>query len=82
MICVTDQYVGNYFGHLTDAALAAIRQLARTEAILVDPAYTGKAFACLLDAVRQRKIPVDEDIIFVHTGGTPLIFVYGEELLA
>jgi 1-aminocyclopropane-1-carboxylate deaminase/D-cysteine desulfhydrase-like pyridoxal-dependent ACC family enzyme len=81
-IRVIDDYVGDYFGHLTDPALAAIRLLARTEAILVDPAYTGKAFACLLDSVNQGEIPADEDIIFVHTGGTPLIFVYGDELLA
>ena len=81
-IHVTDQYVGDYFGHLTDAGLEAIQQLAKTEAILLDPAYTSKAFACLIDAIKEKKISDSEDVIFVHTGGTPLIFAYGDELLA
>ena len=57
------------------------RELARNEGLLVDPAYSGKGFAALLDRIRRGHLSADEDVVFVHTGGTPLTFVYGEELL-
>ena len=81
LIKVTDEYVGRGFGHPEQRTLDAIRLLARHEGILVDPTYSGKAFACLVDQLRQGRFSNSEDIIFVHTGGTPLLFAYGEELL-
>lgn len=81
-IRVDDSFVGTGFGHLGSAALAAIQLLARTEGLLVDPAYTGKAFAALLHDLRQGIWPADDDVVFVHTGGTPALFAYADELLA
>ena len=81
-ITVTDAYVGPGFGYLDQATLASIRLLAGCEGILVDPTYSGKAFTCLIDQLRQGRFNDSEDIVFVHTGGTPLLFAYGEALLA
>jgi 1-aminocyclopropane-1-carboxylate deaminase/D-cysteine desulfhydrase-like pyridoxal-dependent ACC family enzyme len=81
-IAVTDAYVGTGFGYPDPQTLDAIRLLAGNEGILVDPTYSGKAFACLVDQLQKGRFATSEDIIFVHTGGTPLLFAYGEELLA
>ena len=80
-IHVDDGYVGSGFGLLDPTTRDAIHLLARTEAILVDPTYTGKAFAGLLAHIRQGRIGPDQDMVFVHTGGTPLTFAYGDQLL-
>ena len=80
-IAVIDTYVGTGFGYLDQATLDTIRLLAASEGILVDPTYSGKGFTCLIDQLRQGRFTESEDIVFVHTGGTPLLFAYGEELL-
>ena len=80
-IAVDDSSVGPGFGYPDEGAREAIRLLARTEGIVVDATYTGKALACLLERVRRGELPPGEDVVFVHTGGTPLTFVYGEDLL-
>ena len=54
----------------------AIRQLARAEGILLDPVYTGKAFAGLLDLVEKGRLGSNEPIIFLHTGGLPALFAF------
>lgn len=54
----------------------AIRRLARTEGILLDPVYTGKAFAGLLDLVDKGQLGSNEPIIFLHTGGLPALFAF------
>ena len=51
-----------------------IYMLARTEGILLDPCYTGKAFRGFVELVRKHKIPKSSVAIFVHTGGTPGLF--------
>lgn len=80
-IHVDDSCVGPGFGYPDDRACQAVLLLARTEGIVVDPTYSGKAFACLLDRIEKGEMCSGEDVIFVHTGGTPLTFVYGEDLL-
>ena len=80
-LCVTTDCADPTFGLLDPPTREAINLLARSEGILLDPAYTGKAFATLLAHLRQGRLPADEDVVFVHTGGTPLTFVYGEDLL-
>ena len=80
-IVVTDEYVGPGFGHLDRATLDSIRLLAQSEGIFVDPTYSGKGLACLIDQVRQGRFRDSTNIVFVHTGGTPLLFAYGEELV-
>lgn len=61
-----------------EGASNAIKQLARTEGILLDPVYTGKAFAGMLDYIRTKKIPAGSNVIFWHTGGVTALFAEKE----
>lgn len=78
----TDDYIGHGYGQLTPDGWEAMDLLARTEGILLDPVYTAKAMAALIDDVRHRRVKPGETVIFVHTGGTPAVFAYRDELLA
>ena len=60
----------------------ATRTFARLEGLLLDPVYTAKAAAGLIDMITQGKIARDERVLFWHTGGGPAIFAYGDDLLA
>lgn len=79
-ICVTEDYVGAGYGVLTPGCLEAITLLARTEGILLDPSYSGKSMACLIDHIRNGTLRNDQDVAFIHTGGTPALFAYSEQL--
>ena len=75
---MTDQgYIGEGYGIPTEEALEAIELLAKTEAILLDPCYTSKAMAALIDHVRRRELSPDETVVFLHTGGMPALFTPG-----
>ena len=72
---VTDQnFIGEGYGIPTDAALEAIRLLAATEAILLDPCYTSKAMAALIAHVRSGALTASDCVVFLHTGGMPALF--------
>jgi 1-aminocyclopropane-1-carboxylate deaminase/D-cysteine desulfhydrase-like pyridoxal-dependent ACC family enzyme len=72
---ITDQrFIGEGYGIPTAECLEAIRLLARTEAILLDPCYTGKAMAGLIHDVRSGAIAPSETVVFLHTGGAPALF--------
>lgn len=77
---VYDDYRGGGYGVMGPPEVEAIRFLARTEAILLDPIYTGRAMAGLIDLIRRGAFRPDEAVIFWHTGGTPTIFAYAQEL--
>ena len=62
------------------AMVEAVHLLARTEAILLDPVYTGKIMAGLIGLVRAGTIGADERILFLHTGGAPSLFAYTDVL--
>ncbi len=64
------------------AMVEAVQALARTEAILLDPVYTGKIMAGLIGLARKGEISASERVLFLHTGGMPSLFAYTEELLA
>ena len=76
-----DGYVGEGYGVPYDAALDAIRLLARTEAIVLDPVYTGKAFCGLLEQIKQRRLGYDRPVVFLHTGGVFSNFAWPDALL-
>lgn len=78
---VNDQHVGDGYAVLTDAERSAIRQLAQLEGILLDPVYSGKAMAGLLDMIRRGEIDAHETVLFWHTGGLPALFAYASELM-
>jgi 1-aminocyclopropane-1-carboxylate deaminase len=69
-------YAGPKYGVPSPGAHDAIHRLARTEGILLDPVYTGKAFAGMLDLVEKGGLGSDEPIIFLHTGGLPALFAF------
>ena len=68
------------YGRLNDAVREAIALAARQEGLLLDPVYTGKTMAGLIDHVRSGVIPAGNRVLFLHTGGLPAIFAYGDEL--
>ncbi|MGZ5184303.1 MAG: pyridoxal-phosphate dependent enzyme, partial [Caldimonas sp.] len=59
----------------------AVQMLARSEGLLLDPVYTGKAMAGLIGLARQGKLRPDEKVLFLHTGGLPALFVYQDVVL-
>ncbi|WP_035181246.1 D-cysteine desulfhydrase family protein [Lentilactobacillus farraginis] len=67
-------YFGEGYEIPSKAGSSAIRLLARTEGILIDPVYTGKAFAGLLDYVKNGKIKAGSNVVFWHTGGVSALF--------
>lgn len=79
-VIVDDRYVGPGYGQLTSECVEAIRLVAQTEGILLDPVYAGKAMVGLIDQARRGTVGRDETIVFLHTGGTPALFAYAEEL--
>ncbi len=79
-IDITFDYIGAGYGELSGGGCEAIALLARTEGILLDPSYTGKAMAGLIDDIRQGRRKSDEKVVFIHTGGTPALFAYNDGL--
>jgi 1-aminocyclopropane-1-carboxylate deaminase/D-cysteine desulfhydrase-like pyridoxal-dependent ACC family enzyme len=75
-----DTYVGESYGIMTPECRAALKLAAKTEAIILDPVYTSKAMAGLIDHIRQKRIRADETVVFLHTGGTPALFAYAQDL--
>jgi 1-aminocyclopropane-1-carboxylate deaminase/D-cysteine desulfhydrase-like pyridoxal-dependent ACC family enzyme len=80
IIC-NDTQVGEGYGIPTQAGLDAILLLARTEGILLDPVYTGKAFAGMLADIRAGRYGPDDTVVFLHTGGAPALFAQTDILL-
>jgi D-cysteine desulfhydrase family pyridoxal phosphate-dependent enzyme len=78
---VNDDYLAGGYGVLTAAEREAVRLVARKEGLLLDPVYTGKAMAGLLGLVRRGEIGAGERVLFWHTGGTPALFAYADQLL-
>lgn len=75
-IVANSDYVGGGYGVPTPGMLEAVRTLAREESILLDPVYSGKAMAGLIDLVRRGAYTPDQNILFLHTGGQPALFAY------
>jgi len=73
-ILVIDSYIGAGYGIMGASEIEAIRLFARTEGLLLDPVYTGRAAAGMIDLIRQGYFKSDETVLFWHTGGTPALF--------
>jgi D-cysteine desulfhydrase len=71
-----DQYVGPGYSLPTDGMIEAVKLFARTEAILLDPVYSGKAAAGFIDFVRKGHFPNGSNVLFLHTGGSPALYAY------
>lgn len=73
---VNSDYVGEGYGIPTAGTLEALRLLAQLEGILLDPVYSGKAMAGLIDLIRKGQFSKDDNILFIHTGGSAGLFGY------
>ncbi|MDO9618727.1 MAG: D-cysteine desulfhydrase [Pseudomonas sp.] len=71
-----DQYFAPRYGEANAGTQAAIKLLARYEGLLLDPVYTGKAFAGLLDGIAKQAFSAAGAVLFLHTGGSPALFAY------
>ena len=69
-------YVGDGYGLPTAGMVEAVSLLAQTEGILLDPVYSGKGMAGLIDLIRKGRFEKDDNIVFVHTGGNAALFGY------
>ena len=78
---VIDGYVGQGYGIADQSVFNLIGELAALEGLVLDPVYTGKTMAGMIDLVRKGYFDKDEKVLFVHTGGSPALYVYREEIL-
>jgi 1-aminocyclopropane-1-carboxylate deaminase/D-cysteine desulfhydrase-like pyridoxal-dependent ACC family enzyme len=76
----SDGYIGEGYGLPTREGNAALRLLAQTEGILLDPVYTSKAMAALINDIKSNTLKTGETVLFLHTGGIPALFSYAREL--
>ena len=72
--------VGPEYGIPSVEGMECLHLAARTEGLLLDPVYTAKALAGLRNAIRSGDVPSESTVVFVHTGGTPALFAYANEL--
>jgi len=79
-IFVDDSVLYPGYGQLNKHVIEAIKLTARSEGILLDPTYTGKVMAGLITLLRKKIWSPDQRVVFLHTGGTPIIFGYPEVL--
>jgi len=80
-IIVFDEYVGEGYGILNQPTVDAITLTARKEGIMLDPVYTGKALSGLIALIKKGYFKKDDGVVFLHSGGTPALFVYKDELM-
>jgi len=80
MVEVVAGHAGPAYGVPHQATIEAIRLAGQTEALVLDPVYSGKGLAGLIAMIRQRRWRDDEDVIFLHTGGAPALFAYQSAL--
>jgi len=73
-----NNYIGKAYGIPTPECIQAIKLLARTEGIFSDPVYVGKGLAGLIDHIKKGKLNKNDSVIFLHTGGAPLLFCYSD----
>jgi D-cysteine desulfhydrase len=77
-VIVFDDYIGDGYSRVTEGMMEAVKLLARTEAILLDPVYTGKTMAGMIDLLHKGYFKDMKNILFIHTGGSTSLFAYTE----
>jgi 1-aminocyclopropane-1-carboxylate deaminase/D-cysteine desulfhydrase-like pyridoxal-dependent ACC family enzyme len=80
-ITVYDQYAGSAYDDIPPETREAIQLAAETEGLMLDPLFTGKAMAGIIGLIRQGVLRKGETLVFIHTGGLPALFAYGDQLL-
>ncbi len=79
-VVVMDEFVGPGYARPTESMREALSLAARFEGLVLDPVYTGKAFAGLIALARSGRFGRDQSLLFVHTGGAPGLFAYPESV--
>ena len=79
-VIVYGDYFGEGYSLPTEGMVEAVKLVARTEALILDPVYTGKTMSGLIDLIRKGVFKKGENILFVHTGGTTALYAYKEQL--
>jgi D-cysteine desulfhydrase family pyridoxal phosphate-dependent enzyme len=79
-VTVFDDYIKEGYGVPNKAVTEALELVAKTEGIFLDPVYTGKAMAALIDLIKKGYFKEDDNVVFFHTGGLPALFLYRNEL--
>jgi D-cysteine desulfhydrase len=80
-LIIRDDYLGDGYGVVSELERRAIRMLAQTEGILLDPVYTGRAMGGLIDMIERGELSREHSVLFWHTGGTPALFPYVGDLI-
>lgn len=80
-VIVFDDYLKDGYGILNQETARALRLVAETEGILLDPVYTGRAMVGLIDLIEKGYFKKGDNIVFLHSGGTPALFPYREKIL-
>lgn len=80
-VILIPDYLGEGYGVVGDLEREAIALVAKLEGILLDPVYTGRAMGGLIDLIRKKELGKGDKVLFWHTGGTPALFAYAEELV-
>jgi D-cysteine desulfhydrase family pyridoxal phosphate-dependent enzyme len=75
-----DEYIGERYGVATEGGREALRLVAESEGIILDPVYSAKAMAGLIHHARSGRIGEGQSVVFLHTGGTPALFAYADDL--
>ena len=75
-VIADDEYIGSGYGEPTEEMIEATKLLAKKEAILLDPVYTGKGFAGLIGLIRKKKFSKNDNVLFIHTGGAVSLSAY------
>jgi D-cysteine desulfhydrase/L-cysteate sulfo-lyase len=77
-VIANSDYVGDGYGIPTSQMIEAVKVCAQLEGLLLDPVYSGKAMAGLIDLCEKAEIPEGSNLLFLHTGGSPGLFSYRE----
>lgn len=80
-VVIEDRYSFNGYGRVSTGLIEFIEWVARREGLLLDPVYTGKAFYALVDMIRNGEVERDSKVVFIHTGGLPLIFQFRDAFI-
>ena len=75
-VAVEAGYAGEAYGLPTPEMTDAVKRLGRLEGLVLDPVYSGKAMAALIDLVGRGRFETSDNVVFLHTGGTPALFAY------
>lgn len=79
-VLIDDTFVGEGYGITTEESIETIKLLAKLEGIFLCPVYTAKAMTGLIEYIKSGKITKEETVVFIHTGGSPLLYAYYDKL--